>query len=175
MTAQINDEVLFRGEAYSLIGFTGGDLVTAEQFGMKGVGVLTSCWRGYYATYEIADDLLYLREFFVFEENKNYQPIGGVLPKGGGSYSDLDLLVPFTGKIRIAKDFFRDCYVHMGFQHATAYATVVDLTLKDGQVLAVQDRSEEFAARRGEFKKRFESGDPVQGIYEAFSLELDPE
>lgn len=136
----------------------------------------TACYRGFYATYELTEDALYLRRLTLNEKNGNYVPIGGVEPERGdheATYRGLGEVVPFTGKLRLAKDFIEDFYIHMGFQKPTAFRTVFDVTLDDGRPVDVRDRSQEMEAKRGEFKRCYESGDIREGIEHAFSLEMD--
>ena len=142
MTAQITDTFLFKGDEYSLIGMSGGDPASPEQFGMQPEMIHTACYRGFYATYELTEEALYLREFVLREKNENYLPIEGIEPTDENYtaiYHDLNVLIPFTGKIRLAKDFIEELYIHMGFQKPTAFKTVLEITLKDGKVVEVKD------------------------------------
>lgn len=52
---------------------------------------------------------------------------------------------------------------------------VLDLTFEDGYLKGLKDRSREMEAKRGAFKKRYESGNTIQRIEEAFSLDMDLE
>lgn len=176
-TGQIADTFMFKGNEYSLIGKTEGDFATPKQFGMTPVMIHTACWRGFYATYELTDEGFFLRELTLRVEDGNYLPIDGVEPdtetkKHQATYTNLNVQARFSGKIRLAKDFIRELYIHMGFQKPTAFKTVLDITLKDGKVVDIKNRSEEMEAKRGEFKKRFEAGETRQSIEEAFSLDM---
>jgi hypothetical protein len=178
MTAQISDTFIFKGEDYSLIGMTEGELASPQQFGMEPEMIHTACYRGFYATYELTEEALYLRQLTLRERNGRYLPIGKIQPQIAdhqGAYHDLSEVIPFTGKIRLAKDFIEELYIHMGFQKPTAFKTVLDITLKHGQTIAIKDRSKEIEEKRGAFKKNYESGDMVKGIHEAFSLDMDLE
>jgi len=178
MTAQISDTFLFKGEEYSLIGMTEGDLASPEQFGMEPEMLHTACYRGFYATYELTEEALYLRELTLRERNGRYLPIGETQPEKDdyqATYRGLSEVIPFTGKIRLAKDFIEYLYIHMGYQKPTSFKTVLDITLKDGQVVDIRDRSQEMEQKRGAFKKHYESGNMVQSIDEAFSLDMDLE
>jgi hypothetical protein len=178
MTAQVSDTFILKGEAYSLIGVSGTGLVVPEKYGMKAEMIHTACYRGFYATYEITEETLYLREYTLNEKNRNYLPIEGVLPKRGSdgpTYSGLNVLTPYTGKLRLAKDFIEELYIHMGYQKPSAYKTVLDLTLKNGRVVEIKDRSEEMEKHRGAFKKRYESSGINERIDDAFSLDMDLE
>ena len=63
----------------------------------------------------------------------------------------------------------------MGFQKVAAFKTVLEITLKDGRVIEIKDRSQEIEQKRGAFKRRYESGDCFETIEEAFSLGMDLE
>ena len=105
MTAQIADTILYKGDEYELIGVEGGELATPEQFGMEAEMMHTACYRGYYATYELTDEALFLVELTINEKDGNYQPIGGVKPEREdyeATYQGLREEVPFTGRMRLA-------------------------------------------------------------------------
>jgi hypothetical protein len=176
-TAQIPDTFIFEANEYSLIGKTEGDFATPEQFGMSAIMMHTACYRGYYATYELRKEGLFLIEFTLREKDGNYLPISGKLPVVDAkhlqaTYSHLNVVVTFSGKIRLGKDFIKDLYIHMGYQKPTAFKTVLDITLKDGRLIEIKDRSEEMEKRRGAFKKAYESGELNKSIDDAFSLDL---
>ncbi len=180
MTGQISDTFLFKGDEYSLIGMKGGDLVSPEQFGMEPEHLHTACHRGFYATYELTGEALYLRELTLREKNGRYLRIGDVKPKKSvkykvARYHGLSVIVPFTGTIRLAKDFIDEFYIHMGYQKPTAFKTVLDITLQHGKVVEVKDRSQEMERKRGGFKEHYESGNMLERIEEAFSLDMDLE
>ena len=178
MTGQIADTFLYKGDQYALIGMKGNDLVSPEQFGMETEMLHTACYRGFYVTYELTDDGLYLREITLREPNGNYKAIEGVFPEMGAYqaiYHNLNVRVPFSGKLRLAKDFIRELYIHMGFQKPTSFRTVYDVTLEAGRVVELKDRSKEMEERRGAFKKHYESGNMTETIEEAFSLDMDLE
>jgi hypothetical protein len=179
-TAQIPDKFMFKGSEYSLIGKTEGEFARPEQFGMSPVMIHTACYRGYYATYELTDKGLFLRELTMREKDEKYLPISDISPEMNtnehrATYHNLNVPVQFSGKIRLAKDFIRDFYIHMGYQKPTAFKTVLDITLKDGRVVEIKDRSEEMEKKRGAFKKAYESGEMTKSIEDAFSLDMNLE
>jgi hypothetical protein len=178
MTAQISDTFIFEGKEHFLIGIRGGDLIPPEQFGMQPEKLSTACYRDFFSTYEVADDELYLQELTLREANNNYKPINGILAEKQeyqATYHNLKFRVPFSGKLRLGRDFVKELYIHMGFQKPTAFKTVYDLTLEDGRVVEIKDRSEEMEKKRGAFKKHYESGNRINAIEEAFSLNMDIE
>ena len=179
MTAQIPDSFLFKGEEYCLAGLVGDELFSPDQYGMEPMTINTACWRGFYAAYEITDTGIYLRELTMREKGGNYKSINGVEPDiqdYEATYRDVNLPIPFTGTIRLAKDFIKELYIHMGFQKPTSFKIVLDLLFERGCLVEIRDRSEEIEAKRGAFKKKYEeSENPIQAIEDAFSLELDIE
>jgi hypothetical protein len=179
MTAQILDTVLFKGNDYWLIGMTEGSvLASPEQFGMEPDEIDTSCYRGFYATYELTEKLLYLRKLTLRVAFGKYLPIGDIQPEKENhkaTYHGLDELIPFTGRLRLAKDFIRKLYVHMGYQSPTAFKTVLDISLKEGKVVEIKDRSLEMKQKRGAFKKRYDSLNIANRTAEAFDFDIDSE
>jgi len=175
MTAQITDTFIFKDEIYSLIGITGDKLIHPSQFGMEPVILHTACYKGFYSTYELTDSSMILRKMTLRERQNNYRVIEGnkpIIKDYIATYYDLNIVVLFTGKIRLAKDFVEKLYVHMGYQKATAFETVVDISLENGKVLAINDRSEEVAEKRGQFKNYYESEYSKKVIEDAFSLDF---
>ncbi|MBW2662878.1 MAG: hypothetical protein JRD93_13015 [Deltaproteobacteria bacterium] len=85
----------------------------------------------------------------------------------------------FTGKLRIAKGFIDELYIHMGFPKPSAFKTVLDLTFEDGQLKEKKNRSKEMKKKRGAFKKLYnkycKSGKIGKAVEEAFSLNMDLE
>lgn len=173
MTAQSLDIIIYESVEYALIGTSTGELVTPEQFGMEGGMISTANYSGYIAKYAITNKKLLLSSFYINEKNGNYLPIWGV-ESVDGNYKDINYIIPFTGTIRIAKDFIRELYVHMGIQKATAFETVLDIDIKEGIVVGINDRSEETKWKRGAFKKYFEeSSDKSRIVFDSFRFDLD--
>ena len=201
MTAQICDTVFFKKYnflfskkvEYQIIGETGGELCSPTHFSMIPAEWDTSCYRGFWCTYEINNETLYLSQMFIYEPNKNYLPINGKKPmtleefyqknknfehshgldSDLGIYDNISMIVPFTGKIRLANDFIWKYYVHMGYQKATAFKKVLDIAFKNGKILEIIDRSKEVKRIRGAFKKRYDSKFDPMMIQEAFNLDIE--
>ena len=196
MTAQYEDQVIFNNDQYALSGWRSGNLFHPRQFGLQPGMTSTACYRGFICTYEISDDSLFLQELLTSDQRKIYPPVNGVDPKpvirryiqkdkdgewrektetvkGVREYSDIELLIPYTGILRIAKDLVSSQHINMGFQKPSAYKTVFDLFLFKGQVSEITDRSKEMEERRGEFKKKYESGPYSKTIRDAFLRDID--
>ncbi len=182
MTAQISDTFLYNGEEYSLVALDGERLITPQDYGMQPAMLHTACYRGFYSTYEIISEALFLIEMTIGEVEEGYQPIQDILPTlpdensySYPTYKGLKLLTPFTGKIRLGKDFIQDLYIHMGYQKASAYETLLEFTFDAGKLVSTQDLSASNAKKQGAFKKRFETGESMQSIEESFSLDIEIE
>jgi len=187
MTAQITDTFLFKRKSYQLIGITGGDLFSSQDFGIEADCMDTSCWRGFYSTYAITDKGIYLKEMTVLlapRKDGKYKTINNMLPQQISDYEALykDIKLPvssFTGKLRIARGFIDELYIHMGFPKPSAFKTVLDLTFEDGKLKEKKNRSREMKKKRGAFKKLYnkncKSGRIGQAVEEAFSLDMDLE
>ena len=57
-------------------------------------------------------------------------------------YENVQLLIPYTGKILLGKDFLREYYIHMGYQRPFAYKTLMEFIFEDGIPLDIIDHSE---------------------------------
>jgi len=181
MTAQVHDIVIYKGEDYWLIGFEGDGLVKPEDFDMKPTSIITANWRGFSVKYLLADKGLFLREMRLTTKRDIYKPIYGQTPEigeYGAHYQGLDVAVAFTGKMRLGKGFLTECYVHQGFQKASAFQTVLDFEVEKGRIVEVKDRSEEAGKIRGRYRKWYTSkGFSPTGTFkrikDAYSLDMD--
>lgn len=177
MTAQISDTALYCGDDYSIIGLIAPEPVTPLDFGMTPTKLSTGCYRGYYCTYVIEDSQLYLAKMTLRERNGRYLAIGGVDPiqnelRNCANYEGLRVFVSYTGALRLARGFIRSLYIHMGYQKASAFETVLDFDFKDGRVTGLRDRSAEAAQKRGAFKEHFDQN-VTRGINESFDLDME--
>jgi hypothetical protein len=176
MTAQITDTVVYRGEEHSLIGLEPPIIFHPLQVGLDPAMIDTACYRGYYCTYAIEDDRLSMTELTLREREGNYPSLSPVPPvpdrSGAHCYKGLHWEMDYTGALRLARGFLREFYIHMGYQKASAFETVLDLRLKAGRVAAIRDRSAEAASKRGAFKRHFEEN-VARGIDESFDLDME--
>ena len=93
------------------------------------------------------------------------------------TYKNINVSTLFTGQIRLAKDFIREFYVHMGFQKPSAFKTVIDLKFENGQIVEINDKSKEVAEISGSFSNHYNKRRGLIGVFrrikQAFSLDLD--
>lgn len=168
MTGQVADRVRFDGHEYNLAGVKGGVLFEPQQLGLEPEGRCTACWRGYESYYVVEDGRLLLARLevtlgdwadtvdtpfgprgkrkFTLKEGPELHGVKPIKPRSeyarhNNLYDGLNLEVQYTGSILIADHFIRSLYVHMGFQPAWKYETVLELTLEEGKLVQVRDVS----------------------------------
>lgn len=167
MTAQISDSFLYQELEYTLIGVD-KNLFSPRMLGLKPTMISTACYRGFYCTYEISDKGLFLIKLTIRTEDDVYPEIDNIRPhldevtvydhikkknrkvsiSGAWVYEGLQYFIPYVGKLRLARDFIEERYVHMGFQDATSFETVIDLTFQDGMLIDFEDRSDDIQQLR---------------------------
>lgn len=163
MTAQIPDTFYYNGERYELVALDGEKFITPQDYGMNPLELNTGCYRGFYSTYEINNEGLFLKQMTLGKVDEGWKPIQGIMPTpdkyDNFSYKDLNLLTPLNGRIRLGQGFIEDLIVYHGFQEAIAYPTLLELTFVEGKLVANQDLSLENAQKRRAFTQGFETED----------------
>ena len=151
MTGQVADVFRVNGDEYTLVGVDGQGLYTAASFGIATKMASTACWRGYQMFYDCLDGELRLVQMNV--NTNNAIPINDIEPRKGdfmfnSIYENLGLKTKFTGTLLLGKDFIDSMYVHMGFQSAESFQTVVEITVENGDIIKETDLSSIMDARR---------------------------
>jgi hypothetical protein len=137
-----------------------------------------ACDGDFRAVYDLTPVGLYLRKPGSNEENGGYPPSEGSDPSGDVHQSGRSgeaVPVSFTGKIRLARDFINQPRVAVAYQKAIAFRKVFDITLKEGQVVGILDRSGEMELKRDALKECCRFPDRLEKVLYAFSLDLDLE
>lgn len=167
MTAQVNDSLLYLAQEYMLAAFSNGEPFSPGDAGFRPVSASTACWRGYVCGYEVVEDQLTLRDFWV-----NHQPGDAPITRrlqppsinqveavrdeksyfGEWHFSNVCLSLPYSGSVLIGSGFIRDLHVHMGFHPAWKYEQVHELAFERGQLVDARDASEELMRLRGELR-----------------------
>jgi len=179
MTAQASDGLLYNGDKHQLIGVAGTGLFDPQSYGFQPLGLNSGNRRGSCVTYVVKETELILQDLNIRDANDNYPKIAGVevsqpnSKRGLAKYNNLMIPIPFTGKLRAARGFHREYYVHYGFQAPSAFDTVLDLTFNQGKLVELKDRSDEVAEMRGKFHEAFGNGDIRAQIDEAYSLSME--
>ena len=87
------------------------------------------------------------------ERSKEYKCQGGkkIIMKahfGHRVYKDVNIPIPYTGKILLGDGFMREYYIHMGFQRGWAYKKLIELVFEEGILLECNDLSHIAKAQR---------------------------
>ena len=180
MTGQIPDAFIYKKKECAIVGLDGGPLFSPADFGMDVRAPHTACWRGYVATYTCLDSKLILTHLSVSTTTPmklNNKPPVEDAKHFGFVYEDLGLKFPFTGTIIIARDFINEMYVHMGFQSASSFRDVHELTFEKGVLLNEKDISQLMEKRRetlGKEPSKPPSPEELGGwIEDRFSLQIE--
>jgi len=165
VTGQIDDDVLYRGEVYSLVASDGEPLFEPEAHGFRPVSSSTACWRGYVCHYAIVKDAFVLDRLEInHAEGTEDAPIPAIPPLLNGrraskprrkyaffehEYKRLGMSIPFTGKLLLGAGFIEDLYVHAGFQSAWKYRRIREVAIDEGRITSVDARTKEMSMVRG--------------------------
>lgn len=197
MTAQIGDKFTFRGSDYSIVAISTPIQFNPVNFGIIPMSIGTACWAGYWCEYDISEKGIILKNLYINAKDDNYPAINGVEAMGDEEgefkymghhlYKDVQIPMKYTGKILVGKDFLREYYIHMGYQRAWAYQTLMEFIFEEGVLLDTVDHSQMAEKLREEMKKtgkrkpyteldipRFLKDSSSQDIIkDSFSLDID--
>lgn len=112
MTAQEPDIIYFLGKRYDLVCEPLEDY--RQSVGMKwpeGLGISSSCWRGYRAIWSIKDDQLFLVKVRGYPFKNKEISVKKLFPRSKGDVK----AIWFTGELRIPMGELLE-YVHMGYE-----------------------------------------------------------
>lgn len=182
MTAQVPDTYSYKGKKYSIIAMSEEIDFNPKDFGIDPQHTCTACWNGFAVDYDIKYDKLLLSRLWVSRSGSGYPDVNGVkvrkLEKGfiySYVYEDVDMLMDYTGKIVIGCGFLDEYYIHMGFQRAWAYETVLELVFENGSLIKEIDHSENVRKIREDIEaKKFEAKESNihHFVHKSFSLSL---
>jgi hypothetical protein len=177
MTSQVTDTVKYKGKNYELIGSSRGELLfNIYKYGLNPTMMHTACYRGFFCSYELTEEGLFLQKLTVRDESNKYPEINGVKPKirkYEAVYNELKLKIRLSGRFRIARGFIQEYYIHMGYQKASSFTSVIDFELSRGKLSGIKDRSAEVEKIRGLYKKYYDNPNMIDKIETAFSLDMD--
>jgi hypothetical protein len=186
LTGQVSDEFRYNGEVFALVGINGEGLYMPADFGMKTTMATTACWRGYQMFYDCVDGELILDAMFA--NPTELIPVNGIEPQKPENsfmfeyvYENIGLKTKFSGTILLGKDFIQEMYVHMGFQSPESYMTVIELEIKNGDILRESELSAKMAERRNTGRNKptqpdsFDDDEVRDWIEERFSQDYDPD
>ena len=179
MTAQIGDIYKINDKRYSLVARSGNVVFDPKSYGLEPHARCTACYRGYWCEYTILEEELILQNLFIFNKDEHYPPFNGVevtppefneydcdagkgkrkkvtLPAhlGHRVYRDVNLTIPFSGKILLGSDFMQEYYIHMGYQRGWGYKKLIELVFDEGLLMESCDMSAFAEAQREAIKQK---------------------
>ena len=181
MTGQIPDTVIWKKKKYDLLGYEGEEndveLFDPKIFGLSPQVMHTACYRGFYCTYKIVRNVLYLDILCVNDGHDTYPTINGIDVSPGRydayEYLHLNLPIQYSGLLRIGADFHSEKYIHMGFQKPSAYGIVWDLELSDGKIVGKKDISEKVKDIEGQYHDNYFQHELIDSINDAFKRDMN--
>lgn len=170
MTAQIGDSFSFDGKDYSIVAMSEYIHFDPREYGITPEAACTACWAGYWCKYNITSDGIYLEDLYINSKDDYYPEINGIKPvsekdtgaefcyMGHHLYKGLNIKMNYSGKLLVGKDFLHEYYIHMGYQRAWAYKTLVEFIFENGIMIETNDQSNIAAQIREKIKdeRKFE-------------------
>ena len=129
MTAQRGDIIIIKGQKYHLACEPFEDFVD-EKTGVKPKFIMqtTACWRGYYATWKIVRNVLYLTQISGILLDNSKVNLKKLFPDSNGKV----IAKWFTGYIYIPMGPLLQ-HIHMGYE--SVYPTVLIIAIEKGIVV----------------------------------------
>jgi hypothetical protein len=193
MTAQIGDKYFFDGDAYSIVAMSERLSFNPVDYGLTPRFACTACWDGYWCDYDISEKGILLKNLYINCADNSYPETNGVSVSdfseeehnhwGHHVYENINIPMKYSGKIVVGKGFIQKYYIHMGYQRAWAYETLVELVFEKGVLTQKIDHSGVAEALRKSLDKTGGaqagesifgqlSGSTEQFVEESFSLDL---
>lgn len=205
MTAQIGDIYKYQNTQYTIVALTSAAAFHPADFGLEPHASSTACYRGYWCEYNITNDKLLLKDLYLFNSDGKYPPLNGTevsppefeeyecyrgnskkpekvtMPAHMGHrvYRDVNIAIPYTGKILLGSGFIDEYYIHMGFQRGWAYEKLIEFVFEEGILLECNDLSSIAQAQRDAIERqnenpRYPDADKLPSFIESsFSLDYD--
>lgn len=156
MSAQIMDSIMINNVEYFITDVTDfRRLFIPDEYGLDPTMRCTACYRGYWCRYQIKDMQFHLKDLWMFNGNDQYPLLNGVdilsrrnvaqsqketsSVMGHEKYADVDLLVPYSGKILVGKDEIYQYRRKGGIQNCWAYETMLECTFENGCLVSLLD------------------------------------
>ena len=197
MTAQISDIYKHKRKEYNLVAMSEPMCFKPEDYGLKPESCITCCWRGYWCEFDITDEGLILDKLYTYNSEDYYPDLKGVsvspieyedfkvytkdgemtkgFPKymGHRLYENLNLSIPYTGKLLLGDKFLDEYYIHMGFQRPFAYEVLVEFVLENGKLIETIDHSDMAKEMREtmDLEKHVDRKNVIKFINDSFSLD----
>ena len=152
MSAQIMDSVIIENSTYRIIEVSApGMMFKPSEYGLGPNMRCTACYRGHWCDYQIKDSNLFLKDFYMYNEEQKYPTLNGVdvlgevtsesEKMGHKKYEDVFLFMPYTGKMLVGEEKVFDFYVNGGRQKCWAYKKLIECTFEEGKLISLMDYS----------------------------------
>lgn len=164
----MGDIYKYKGKEYSIVAMSVPINFKPQDYGLNPQSCCTACWNGYWCEYHIENEMLLLKNFFMYNSKGNYPLLNGVgivdqtyheamryeLGKkkskkvmlednmGHRKYQNVNLPINYTGRILVGDDFIQDYYIHMGYQRAWSYRILIEFMFKEGKLIETIDYSD---------------------------------
>lgn len=187
MTAQRHDMLLLEGTTYAIVALENTWPFRPSDYGLTPEPFASSCCRGYCATYAVHEQRLVL-DALAIAGRESQAPTWRGTPCAKARFGakcrewtveDIELPIPYTGRLVLGASFLAEYYVHMGFQSPHAFNTVLELQFVHGVMGYQRDCSDRMVEARRRLADRirplplladeFEDVHPF--VRKAFSLE----
>ncbi len=174
MTAQIGDKYIFEGGEYEYVAKSDYFPFSPSVYGIHPMPASSACWRGYFCTYKINSEGIFLKDLYVNVRSEKTPEINGVGPTrkesadgeeeglftymGMCQYKDVGIKIDYSGKILVGGDFMVGYYVHMGYQLPWSYKVLKELVFEGGELVSVNDISDIAEALRNKMRELEDEG-----------------
>jgi hypothetical protein len=153
MTAQILDSMEYLGCEFDIAGIHGGPLFEPLSYGLNPRFISTACWRGFFCTYSVDDEGLYLKQLHIGGGGQELLGIRPVRENGFNAFvfKRLRLGVSFTGGLLLGRGSIQHRYEC--FHPAWGYREVLELLFEEGRLRRTLDCSKPLAELREQLKR----------------------
>lgn len=146
MTIQIGDFCKFNNVWYTILAASKEIPFSPSDYGISSDTKCTACWRGHWCEYEVSAKKFLLQNLHTFCSNNEFPPINGVEVDmtdavGFHVYRNIELKIPYTGKILLGDDFLKDQSRNLYLDRQWAYDKLVELVFVNGYLVKSKDRS----------------------------------
>jgi len=155
MTAQMQDEVVFRGVLHTVVGISGRDPFDPRDHGVVPFPASPACWRGYVVRYyHPHSHRLRVRELRARDDSEQPPLVGGVppvlLPDGPFNlrWRGLAIDTDFTGGLLLCRHFIRRYQGYFRVLAPWMYGSVFELSYHRGTLVKTTDHSSEMVELR---------------------------
>lgn len=131
MTAQIEDKYLFGDKEYTAVALSDPVGFDPRDYGLKPHFAATACYRGFWCDYSIEEDMLVLKNLYIYNRDGDYPAVNGreVSPQqftevkvsragvkgsksiveiplylGHRKYENVDMVIDYTGRMLLASE-----------------------------------------------------------------------